>query len=419
MTVGNTEVVIDESTSRALIEKVIRLMDTRCVRLNRSPPNWRALLSPELDDIARGASEVEFEKRVNAALALGGLSHVAFFHETARHVPPRFAINATFCPADTRHGRRWMFEDVHEGGPAHVAGARPGDTLLEVDGAPIRPPTLPTFALGKDVSLTIDGTSGPTRQIRLVLPKANPNGPPMAEPTSVTARMLEGRTGYIRVSFFPGAEGQPFARDLDAALAEVAGCVRLVIDLRGNLGGSMGSLHLMSYLTPDRITVGYSLTRTGEDRHRRLDELPAVDRLPDTTLDSWKMAFRFNVVHRDRSMRLVTEGLGSKPFHGRIVLLVNEHTISAGEMVAAFAAERALATLVGVRTDAQVLGAATFSLGHGFILSLPIAGWYTPRGVLLEGRGVSPNLEVALDPVELRQGSDNQLQAAVEKVNSM
>ncbi len=419
MTVGNAAMVIDESTARALIEKVIRLMDARCVRLNRSPPNWRAIFSRELDDIARGSSEVEFEKRVNAVLTLGGLSHVAFFHETARHVPPRFAINATFCPADTPHGRRWMFEDVHDGGPAYAAGARPGDTLLEVDSAPIRPPTLPTFALGRDVSLTIDGAGGPTRQIRLVLPKANPNGPPMAKPTSVTARMLEGGTGYIRVSFFPGTDGQPFARELDAALADVARCVRLVVDLRGNLGGSIGSLHLMSCLTPDRITVGFSLTRSGEDRHRRLDELPAVDRLPDTALDSWKMAFRFNVIHRDRSMRLVTEGLGSKPFHGRIVMLVNEHTISAGEMVAAFAAESALATLVGVRTDAQVLGSATFSLGHGFILSLPVAGWYTPRGVLLEGRGVSPDVEVPLDPVELRQGRDNQLQAAVEKVNTM
>ncbi len=247
-----------------------------------------------------------------------------------------------------------MFQDVHDGGPASVAGARPGDILLEVDGAVVRPPTLPTFALGKDVPLTIDREGGQVQQVPVILPKPNPNGkanatPPMAEPTSVTARTLGTETGYLRIAFFPGANGQRFARELDRALAELSGCTRLIIDLRGNLGGFVGSLRLMSYLTPDRIPVGYSLTRSGEDRKRRPDQLASIDRLPETTLDMLKMAFRFKVVHRDRSIRLVTEGLGPKPFHGRIVMLVNEHTLSAGEMVAAFTAENGLATLVGTR----------------------------------------------------------------------
>ena len=131
------------------------------------------------------------------------------------------------------------------------------------------------------------------------------------------------------------------------------------------------------------------------------------------------MAFRFKVVHRDRSIRLVTEGLGPKPFHGRIVMLVNEHTLSAGEMVAAFAAENGLATLVGTKTGGQVLGGANFSVGHGFILRLPAAGWYTWRGSVVEGHGVSPNVDVPLCPAELRQGRDNQLEAAIATVNGL
>ena len=355
---------ITESMIRDVVNKSIRLMETKCIRLDGHEPNWRALFSEHLDDISRCESPADFERRVNSVLSRGGLSHVAFFHDSAQRAPARYAINATFCAVDTREGSRWVFEDVHEGGPAHVAGVRPGDILLDVEGEAIQPPTSPTFGLGTDPSLTIQSPDGKARQVRLILPKAEPNGkadakPPMAEPTSVTARSLEPGIGHVRIAFFPGVNGQRFARELDRSLAEIADCTRLVIDLRGNLGGFVGSLRLMSYLTPDRIPIGYSLTRKGEDRKWRPGQLACIDRLPRTTLDMVRMAIRFKVIHRDRSIRLVTEGLGVKPFHGHIVMLVNEHTLSAGEMVAAFAQENGLAGIVGTRTGArwwQLLG---------------------------------------------------------------
>lgn len=156
----------------------------------------------------------------------------------------------------------------------------------------------------------------------------------MAEPISMTARPIKSGIGHVRIAFFPGVNGQRFARELDRALATVQDCARLIFDLRGNLGGFVGSLRLMSYLTPNRVPVGHSLTRKGEDRKWRPDQLACIDRLPATRLDTLKMAVRFLILHRDRSIRLVTEGLGAKPFHGRVVMLVNEHTLSAGEMVA-------------------------------------------------------------------------------------
>jgi carboxyl-terminal processing protease len=124
------------------------------------------------------------------------------------------------------------------------------------------------------------------------------------------------------------------------------------------------------------------------------------------------MAVRFKVIHRDRSIRLMTEGLGPKPFHGRVAMLINEHTLSAGEMVAAFAKENRLARLVGTRTGGQVLGGANFSVGQGFTIRLPAAGWYTWSGSIVEGRGVTPDLEVPLSLDGLRQGDDNQLEVA-------
>ncbi len=65
-------------------------------------------------------------------------------------------------------------------------------------------------------------------------------------------------------------------------------------------------------------------------------------------------------------------------------MLVNEHTLSAGEMVAAFAQENGLARIVGTRTGGQVLGCANFPVGHAFVLRFPAAGWYTWRGAIVE-----------------------------------
>ena len=312
---------------------------------------------------------------------------------------------------------------MHEGGPAHAAGIRPGDLLVRVNGRSIAPPELPTFALGTDAEITIESADGVARDVTVVLPKADPRKrnakPPMAEPTSVTARAIEPGVGYLRVAFFPGVNGQRFARELDRALITLEDCSRLIIDLRGNLGGFVGSLRLMSHLTPGRVPVGYSLTRNGEDRKWRPEQLACIDRLPSGRLDTLKMAVRFLVLHRDRSIRLATEALGPKPFHGRVVMLVNEHTLSAGEMVAAFSQENGLAKIVGSRTGGQVLGGGNFSVGQGFVLRFPAAAWYTWRGAVVEGRGVSPDVDVPLSSEELRQGDDNQLNAALDAVRAM
>lgn len=408
---------------REVIDRSVGLLEKKCIRLNGREPNWRSMFSERLEGITAPISMGEFERQVNDVISHGGLSHVAFFHDSGQRAPARYAINATFCAFDTSEGPRWLFQDVHEGGPAHTAGVRAGDVLLQAHGEDVRPPELPMFGLGNDHSLTIQDRNDRIRQVQLVLPKAQPGKatarPPMAEPTSVIAKSIEPGIAYVRIAFFPGVNGQRFAQELDRALATLGDCTRLIVDLRGNLGGFVGSLRLMSYLTPDRLPIGYSLTRMGEDRKWRPDRLACIDKLPVTTLDMIKMAVRFKVIHRDRSIRLMTEGLGSKPFHGRIAMLVNEHTLSAGEMVAAFAAENRLATIVGARTGGQVLGGANFSVGHGFTVRFPAAGWYTWRGSIVEGHGVSPDVDVPLSVSALREGRDNQFASALAMVQRM
>ena len=151
------------------------------------------------------------------------------------------------------------------------------------------------------------------------------------------------------------------AREIDAAVAELSSCDRLILDLRGHLGGGLGVLRLMSYLTPEKIPIGFTLSRKRAESGYEKEKLPRLDRLPThlpNPLGVASLAFRFG--GRDSSVVLVSEGLGLQKWHGRIAILVNEHTVSAGEMVAAFAAENKLATIVGTETAGRLIP----GLGH-------------------------------------------------------
>ena len=143
----------------------------------------------------------------------------------------------------------------------------------------------------------------------------------MAEPTSITASTLDQEVWSVRVAFFPGVNGQRFAREFEAALTSIGACRRLIVDLRGNLGGFMRSLRLMSVITPDRFPVGYSLTR---------------QRLPVVKQSSQRA--RSERRRNGRGLRLRTAG----------------HR-------------------VGTRTGGQVLGGGNFAVGSGFVLRFPAA----------------------------------------------
>ena len=214
---------------------------------------------------------------------------------------------------------------------------------------------------------------------------------------------------------FPGAVGQDFAKGLDNVIRDFKnhGVQRLIVDIRGNIGGGLGSLRLMSYLCPGKQEIGHSLTRRRLRNGYRKESLTRIGKIPATKAELLMLAVRFKVFQRDRSMVLVTEGLGPQPFHGRIVVLINEHTHSAAEMVASFAKQNRLATLVGTRTAGEVLGGANFKLAGGYVIRMPVAGWYTWQGESIEGQGVEPDVFVENSAESLAMGADPQLENAL------
>jgi hypothetical protein len=173
----------------------------------------------------------------------------------------------------------------------------------------------------------------------------------------------------------------------------------------------------MSYLTPGKLEVGYSLTRKRRERGYRREELTRFGHIPSRKPTLLWLAARYAFV--DKSILVVTEGLGPRRFHRHVVLMVNEHTASAGEMVAAFAEENKLATIVGAKTPGRLLSGGAFKVGHGYILGLPVAAYLTWQGRMLENDGINPAVPAELSREALREGRDMQLEKAIEVVTSL
>jgi carboxyl-terminal processing protease len=109
-----------------------------------------------------------------------------------------------------------------------------------------------------------------------------------------------------------------------------------------------------------------------------------------------------------------TESLGSQRHHDNVALLVNEHSASAAEMVAAFASEYNLATLVGTKTAGRLVATSAFKVGFGYRVVMPVATYFTWHGANLEGRGLAPTIEEPFSFEASVQGRDNQLERATQ-----
>jgi carboxyl-terminal processing protease len=354
-----------------------------------------------------------FEEGIRKLLAALRSSHTNFYRADTSTAMPQHAIGATVRSVARTSGSRWMLLDVFEGSPAASAGLAPGYFLIEVDGQPALPPTFPTFRFGQEQRVIIETPEG-KRSMVLRVPRRRARGRrfPLVEPKSPTYRVVRD-VGILGIPFFPGAFGIRFSSVLDSAVESLKrqGCDKLIIDLRGCLGGSLGFARLASYLCPGKIPIGYSVTRKRLRSSYHVEELPRVA-MPHSTMELFLCLGRFSI--RDKSLMLLTQGMGKQPFHGRIVVLVNEWTNSAGEMAAQFAKDMELATIVGRATNGNVLGSMVFKVGSGYELYLPIFGWYSPNGKHTEGAGVQPDIPIDIDPDRLAHGDDAQLNKALE-----
>lgn len=385
-------------------------------------PAWEAAVVEHRPLIEAAETPAEFEKAVTNLLSVLKTSHFGFFHGSAQRASSRAALSATYLEEETEAGRRWVFQDVHSGGAAALAGIRPGDVLLAINGEEIHPPEHPVFAMGERSRVKVLAGDGKRKTVTVEIGQPNGKKLHFIEPTLVETRKLEGGVGYLKVAMFPGTIGVEVANQISQGVAQLgAAAERLIIDLRGNTGGGIGALRVMSVLTPIKIPVGYSPGKkwTGQDLETAKNSFARFDNVPATKGSLWLLALRYapSLVMKSPVV-LETEGLGNRPFHGKIVLLVDRHTASAAEMIVAFAKENHLATIIGESTAGRLLSATSVKVGHGYRLALPTGAYHTWQGTVLEGTPMAPDIEVKFDWKQRRSGIDGQLDRAAEVLRS-
>jgi len=408
---------LDAKTREKIYARVCQLVERKHFDPHWDGVNWAELARTRKLDILKSQTDEDFEKQMQELLNALKTSHTGFRHSLSPNVPARHAISATFMRCMLDGEERWMFQDVHEGGPAYEAGLRPGDILLQINSRELKPPEPPIFPVGEDSKLTFRNRKGEDVSLTLHVPSPRSKNRPVIVPKSVLCSRLPDGIGWVKVTMFPGAVGIDVAHALDKAFEHLRDCDRLIVDLRGNTGGGIGGLRLMSYLTPGKMEVGYSLTRSRKEKGYARETLPRFGRIPSHKATLLWLALRYGFI--DKSILVVTEGLGAQRFYGRIVILLNEHTSSAGEMVAAFAEENQLATIVGTKTPGRLLSGRTFQVGSGYILGLPVAAYLTWEGRMIEGKGISPGVPVELSAEKLIEGEDTQMQKVLELMKDL
>jgi C-terminal processing protease CtpA/Prc len=414
---------LSHAQRETVLKKIQRLVSEKYFDPNFDEPVWNRIVENHRKTVIEAQTEAAFERAVAAMLAEMAPSPLALLSDRTLITPPN-AINASFSVRTTDGEPHWVFKDVLPGGVAASAGIKAGDVLLAIGGEPVRPslsdgaPAAPSFEMQHEFS--VDVLRGdPPEELRLALKTAAPKykDNPYSEPAALTAGSQAGNIASLRVSLFPGAIGIDFANELDSIFdGRFKKADRLIIDMRGNPGGGIGGLTLMSYLTPDRRPVGYSKSREMALSKTPPDSLPVFDKVPRSKLALPGLVFKFL---GKTSIFLYTEALGRREWHGRTAILVDEHTAGAAEMVAQFAQENRLATIVGMKTAGRLVTRRASKLGFGYRLVIPIAAYVSAKGTQIEGNGITPDISIPWSFEDARLGIDRQLNGAVEALGGV
>jgi len=189
------------------------------------------------------------------------------------------------------------------------------------------------------------------------------------------SRLLPENIGYIRFNMWV----IPQSAKIRAAIREYANADGIIIDLRGNPGGVGGLAGGVAGLLSDKqISLGTMTSRAG-------------------------------------SMSLLGYPQ-PEPFMKKIVVLTDHGSASTSEMFAAGIQENARGKVIGETSAGAILLSVFDPLPTGYMFQYAISDYKSPKNILIEGRGVKPDREVALTRESLLAGRDVQLEAAVAEI---
>lgn len=270
-----------------------------------------------------------------------------------------------------RDGKVYISRPV-PGTPAREAGLRHGDVILAVDGTPVTPGT------GTDkVSRMLRGTAGTKVSVTVDRPWDDDSLPLtfdlvrreiVVNPLPYYGIDSHGM-GYISLNTFNEASARA-VKDAVQTMMATDSLQGLVLDLRNNGGGLLESAVQIAGLFVPRGTeiVRTRGTQSSSDKIYRTTSRPIAPELP-------------------------------------LVILVNEGTASASEIVAGSLQDLDRAVVIGTRSFGKGLVQTTRPVAHGGMLKVTVARYYIPSGRLIQAVDYShrnPDGSVAPIPDSLR-----------------
>ncbi len=251
--------------------------------------------------------------------------------------------------------------------PAEKAGVLAGDLIIQLDDQPVKGMSL-TEAIeamrgepGTEVKITVlrEGEARP-KDINLVRE--------IIQVASVRNRLLEDGYGYIRIAQFQNDTGSEVKRAVDKLRAE-GELNGLILDLRNNPGGVLQSaVEVSDVFIADGLIVYTSGRLSNADL-----------RYSATTEDS-------------------TEGVP-------MVVLVNEGTASASEIVAGALQDHSRAVIMGTSTFGKGSVQTILPLNNEKAIKLTTALYYTPSGRSIQAEGIVPDIWVQRSKVTIEQNN--------------
>jgi carboxyl-terminal processing protease len=253
--------------------------------------------------------------------------------------------------------------------PAQRAGVQAGDLIIRLDDTPVKGMTLNDAVKimrgkpGSSIVLTIV-REGLDKPIKISITRD------IIKVKSVRARMLDPGYGYLRISQFQSKTADYMVDAIEDLKKENKGALKgLILDLRNNPGGVLNGAVAVSDAFLTKGMIVYTEGRIADSRLR-------FNATPDDIIDG-----------------------------APLVVLVNQGSASASEIVAGALQDHKRAIIIGAKTFGKGSVQTILPLSSDSALKLTTARYYTPSGRSIQAEGISP--DIVLEPIEVAQVETN------------
>lgn len=266
--------------------------------------------------------------------------------------------------------------NVLENAPAYLSGIKAGDIILKVNDQDVNGQSVYQVAQlirgDINVSLNLEILRG-TQKLNKTVKRDE------IKVKTVVSKKLNNDIGYIRILSFIGLDTPS---DFIVALNRLKDTKGLILDLRGNSGGLFQNAILISNLFMKKGTIVQVIARQGKKNTYTAQDEGCI-------------------------------------YDNPIVVLVDNNSASASEILSSALHDNKRAILVGTTTYGKGLVQKVFSLPDKTGMNLTIARYLTPKGEDINKKGIEPDYEVTISHKDFTLGNDSQLNFAQNLLEKM